>query len=411
MMALSGLQGAAYLLPLVSVPYLVRVLGSGNFGRTAFALACVQYLVLIVDFGFGFSATRRSALLRDNHAELDRLVSCVAAVRVLLCAVAGIILCAAVALVPPFSADAPLYLAAYLVVVGQALLPGWLLQGLGRMHVLAACVGAGQLLTLAGLLLLVGDPADYRLAVALQGAGACAAAMVAWAYLLAARLARLKWPSRSGMQEAVVEGWPFFLSGASVSLYTSSNTVLLGLVGTPQAVGYFAAADKLVRAVQGLIAPVSQAVYPHVARLAGQSRARTLSFLHKLLKWQGSATLGLSLATFVFAQPLVHLLFGPTFDASVPIVACMAALPAMVGLSNVFGVQTMLNFGMQSSFNRILVVSGVVNVLLVCLLAPGYGGLGVAASIMVTELVVLGAMGFILRRAGLLSPILQGKVQ
>jgi PST family polysaccharide transporter len=73
------LQGTNYLLPLLTVPYLVRVLGVENYGRVAFAYAFIQYFVVLTDYGFNLSATQKVALLRDDAVSLSRHVPCVTA--------------------------------------------------------------------------------------------------------------------------------------------------------------------------------------------------------------------------------------------------------------------------------------------------------------------------------------------
>jgi len=61
-MSLSGIQFVQYLLPLVTFPYLTRVLGPANFGRIAFAVAFINYFQLLTDYGFVYSAPREIAI-------------------------------------------------------------------------------------------------------------------------------------------------------------------------------------------------------------------------------------------------------------------------------------------------------------------------------------------------------------
>jgi polysaccharide transporter, PST family len=409
LLALFGLQGALYLLPLVSLPYLTRVLGSENFGRVALAQAVAQYLVLLTDYGFNLSATRSAALVRDEQEPLAKLLTSVTILRTILCIGSGILMAAAVIALPSLAGDGWLYAFAFGMVIANVAMPSWFFQGLGLTHYAAGCTLIGQVFSLAALVLIVRGPQDYHLAAAAQAAGMMIAAALAWVVLWRLRAARMLWPASKHLRETLVEGWPFFLSSAAVHLYTTSNTVVLGLVSWPQSVGHFAAADRLMRGAQGLLAPVSQVFYPHIARLAAESEAHATEFICKLLRWQALATLLLSAAIFALAEPLILLLCGPQFLESVSVLRWLALLPFLVGLSNVLGIQTMLNFGMKRAFSRIIVLCGLVNLALLFAWAPRHGAGGAAAAVLITELLVVVLMASALFKADLLVRILRSR--
>ncbi|MDP3761262.1 MAG: flippase [Ramlibacter sp.] len=404
--ALFTLQAATYALPLISLPYLTRVLGTENFGRMAFAMAVIQYFTVLTDYGFNLSATQRVAIVKDDEAELSKILSAVVALKFMLCLAGALGLTVLLYFVPVLSQDWRLYALAYLAVLGHALFPVWLFQGMERMTAVTACSIAAQLLSLLALFAWVQDADHYRTAAALQAAAPLAAGVLAWIILWRAGNLRLRWPGRRYLAQTLQEGWHVFISTAAISLYTTTNIVVLGLLTNPQTVAYFAVADKLIKAVHGLTSPLSQAVYPHVARLGAQSRDAALAFIGRLLRWQSLATLAFSCGLFVLADFIVRILFGPGFEESMPVVQWMALLPFVVGLSNVFGVQTMLNFGLKRSFSRILLGSGLINLALLVPLASHYGAQGAAASVLMTELVVVVLMGLSLAREGLLSRLL-----
>ncbi|HSV35764.1 MAG TPA: flippase [Ramlibacter sp.] len=406
--SLFTLQAAAYVIPLIMAPYLVRVLGPGQYGRTAFAMAIVQYFVVLADYGFNLTATRQAAILRDNPEALSRLFNAVTVVKLGLTAAGFLALCGLLAVVPAMERDTGLYFACYLAVLGHVAFPVWLFQGLERMKIVTQCTIAAQVVVLVCVFSWVREPGDYRLAAGLQSAASLVAGLLSWAALRGVIQRATAWPQRAYLREVVAQGWHVFVSTLAMSLYTATGTVILGFLATPAVVGYFAAADRLVKAVLGLLSPVSQAVFPHVARIRHRSRNEALLFLSGLLRWQGLATLVVSTLLWAFAEPLVELLFGAAFSASTPLLRYMAFIPFVVGLSNVLGMQTMLNFDMNRQFSRVLLGSGLANILLLLVLFDWFGVSGAAVSLFLTEAGVTIVMAVILFRKGLL-PVLLGK--
>lgn len=114
------------------------------------------------------------------------------------------------------------------------------------------------------------------------------------------------------------------------------------------------------------------------------------------MRLQGLATLVLSMALLIGAGLAVRTIFGNSYEASIPALRWLAPLPFLIGLSNVFGIQTMLPLGLKSAFSRILLATGVINLLMIIPLAMRFGATGASASVCITELLVTIAMGFYL---------------
>lgn len=405
--SLFTLQFATLAAPLISVPYLVRVLEPGNYGRIAVAQAFVQYLVLLTEYGFNLSATRQVAASSNDAERLSELISSVFIVKSSLALVGFLLLICAVAYVPLFEQDWPLYLVTFLFVLGNLASLGWLYQGLERMRILTACQLVAQALGLVAVFVFVREPGDYRMAAAIQGAtpiiSGCAGFVVIRRYISF----RLGWPGFDATRRFFSEGWHVFASTLAVSIYSNTTILVVGAVTNPSVAGHFAAAERLIRAVQALLTPISQAAYPHIARLSAVSTDASLLFIRKLLRIQGLLALTASVVLFALADPLVHLLFGRAFAPTVVLVQWMATVPFVVGISNVLGVQTMLNFGMQRSFSAILVVSGIVSLGFVVSLTMYLGAKGAAISVLVTETAVASAMGVVLYRRRVLRDLLR----
>jgi len=196
------------------------------------------------------------------------------------------------------------------------------------------------------------------------------------------------------------------MSSAAISLYTTTTTFVLGLFAPPAAVGYFAAAQKVVTAVTGLISPVSQAVYPHLSALVSTSRDATIALIGRLLRFQALATLGLSILLYVFSDQITAIVLGAAFEPSSVLLRVMAAVPFLIGLSNIFGIQVMFVFSLDRLVTRVVAVCGVLNIALLALLVPQLREVGAAIAIVAIEALVTALMAVTLARTGHLRPIL-----
>ncbi len=401
MASLFTLQGANYLLPLITLPYLVRVLGPEKFGLIAFAQAFIQYFVVLTDYGFNLSATREVAVNRDNPVKVGEIISSVLLIKLILMLLGALVLCVLVYSISTFYSHAELFLVVYLSVIGNTLFPTWLFQGLERMRDITWMNVIARLITTAGIFLFIHDPSDYLLAAGIQSLPVLLAAVPAWWVLGTKKGYKLIWPNIKSMRRHIVSGWHVFLSTAAVNVYTSSNTFVLGLIAGPVAVGYFSAGNKIVQAVQGLLTPVTQTLYPHISGLAHKSQDAALAFIRKVLRGMAVGGLALSLLLFFASKPIVLLVLGQQYDATVSILEWLSFLPFIIALSNVYGIQTMLTLGMNKIFSRILVASAAVNLILVLPLAWRFAGEGAAMSMLITEIFVTSTMALVLHVRGI----------
>ena len=109
-LSLAAVQGVNYLLPLMTLPYLVRVLGVDNFGIFSFATAIVAFFAVITDYGFNFSATREISVNKFNKREITKIYSSVMTLKIILMLLSFLILCIMVFFIPKFNDNLLIYL-------------------------------------------------------------------------------------------------------------------------------------------------------------------------------------------------------------------------------------------------------------------------------------------------------------
>ena len=132
-LSLSVLQFINMFLPLVTLPYLVRVIGVEFFGLVSFILSIIMYFNIIVSFGFELSATQQISLCRDDLKKVGKIFSNVLATKLLLLIFSAIMLIGLVYSIDTLRQHSVLYFATFGVVIGNFLMPSWLFQGMENM--------------------------------------------------------------------------------------------------------------------------------------------------------------------------------------------------------------------------------------------------------------------------------------
>lgn len=396
-----ALQGLNYLIPVITLPYLVRVLGIGPFGLISVAQAFAAYFVILTDYGFNLSATRRIAQQHQDAAAISRTFSAVLTIKIILALLGVAVMAVVLALLPHFGRDADMYAVNYLTVIGTVLLPTWLFQGIQDMRTIAILTGLTKLLSVCALFIFVHGPGDYLIAAALPPLGVLISGIVGLWICVGWKKVRYRLPTLESIREQLEDGFHVFASTASITLYTNTNVFLVGLLAGNVQAGYFSTGEKVVRGAQGILSPVLQAIFPHVNTMATVSKQRAIVFLRWLLFWAGLLSLLPSLALLMFAHPIVIFAFGYKALGSVAVLRWMALLPFIITLSNVLGVQTLITFGMEKQISRIVISAGVINVALCAPAALRFGAPGAAACVAVVELGVTAATGACAWRLGL----------
>jgi O-antigen/teichoic acid export membrane protein len=397
--SLYGVQLAAYVVPLATLPWLTRVLGPAGFGRIAFCNAVISYFVLFADYGFNYSATRAVALHCADRAARSRVFWNTLVAKALLATIGFPMLLLLTALFADFAAERSLLMVTYLTVVGTVLTPTWYFQGTERQTVLSGITIAVRVLSVPVVFLCVRSAQDVQLAATISCGLPVIGGMLCMFFLYRDRqIDAFRFAPRE-LLRPLRDGWHLFISTASISLYGATNSVVLGLIAGPAAVGHYSAAEKLVQATQGMLLPINQSVFPRVSRLFGESRESAFALIRKVLRVQGAIALALSLLLVAVAPLLIRIVFGAAYEATIDVLRWLALMPFLIGLSNVLGVHTMIAMGMNREVSRILISAGAINIVLLLVLTPRFGAVGAAMSVVTTEFFVTTAMAVVLRRS------------
>lgn len=386
--SLSLLQLANYIFPVITLPYLVRVLGPEKYGLINFAAAFSAYFVIITDYGFNLSATQEISVNRNDKEKVSEIFSSVLTIKIILFFLSSGIFFLIVNMFELFSNDAGLYSIMFIGVVGIVLFPLWVYQGVEQMKYILIINVAIRSVTIVSIFLLVKVENDYLLLAVIYTITQVMTGITGLFFAIRKFDLRYLFPSKVQLLEQLKKGWNLFLSSIWINLYTTSNVFILGLFAPNSVVGYYSAADKVRIAFQGILSSMSQSVFPYVNKLLAESYQKFISFNRKLLKISVMIGIIISSSLFLFAEPIVKIVLGNEYSPSVIVLRIIAWLPLIIFLSNVFGIQTMLPLNYQKRFSQILFLAALINLMISFSIVPSYFEIGTSVSMLVTEIFV-----------------------
>jgi len=403
--ALFTLQLANYVLPLVTLPWLTRVLDVGGFGRLGFALAVISYFVLVADYGFNYSATREVAVQRDNRQRVAQIFWTTMRIKYS-AAVLGfavlLLVCYGFGLLVQ---ERLLLLIGYLAVVGAVLTPTWYFQGKEQVITLSVITVITKALSVPLIIMLVREPEDIHLAMGIMSGATLLTGVLAFAEVFRREGFFYVTTTWSEIRTALVAGWHSFLATAAISVYLTANAILLGAFAGYVALGYYVAAEKIIRGVQGMMAPVAVAAYPRASFLLSSGGSAYGIFFRKILLLQLALGMVVSVPLLLFADEIMTRVFGPQFSAAGIDMAIMAVIPIAVAIGNVFANQYVLARGDSRRHFQIVAVACVFYLLTAPGLVIWLSDVGAAIAAVLVELVVLAVAATFALRTGLLQAI------
>jgi PST family polysaccharide transporter len=303
-----------------------------------------------------------------------------------LCLSTGSVAAAIVALFAvPIFRDHPGYLALALVTaIAQGFDPTWYFTGVERLRLVSAIGVANRVVATVLTIVLVRGRGDGWIVLALWAAGTAIVTVTNTALMYR----RLRWraPARGDVRWALGESWRLFVAGTAVTLYTSANAFLLGVLSTAAQAAFFSTAEKLVRAAPRAFSPITTAVYPRIGHLVARGDEERAAHLSKLtLLLLAAVSTGISLVLLLGAEPIVRVLYGDGFEASVEVLRILALILPMLAISGGLSSLQLLTHQRDRDVVLIVLGSGLLNLGLALVLAPAHGAVGMAWGLVAVE--------------------------
>ncbi len=370
------LQFINIVLPLLLIPYLIRVLGIEGFGVYSFVLAIILYGVKLSDYGFTLSATYHISLNQKNKLKRDEVFSSVLTIKILIVLAYIIFLTPLVFLIDKLYIYKEFIVLSYGVLFGSLLFPTWFFQGMEKMKYLMYLNSFLKFIFVASVFLFVKEKSDLYLLFLLNSTAIFITGLLALYVAIKKFDVKLSLQPLSKIVFYLKDGWYIFTSKIAVEFYTTVNIIILGFFVSPLVVGYYAIAEKIIHAIGGLLDPLTRTVYPYLVNVYQDSsdsfvrRNKQLALVIFLIMFP------VSLIVMFFAKPILLLVTGgEVAELSVSALKILS-LALMVYLYGSQFTNILVTIKETKFLNKVLLSTALINTTLAPILIHFYGVLG-----------------------------------
>jgi len=396
--SLTTLQALGYLLPMITLPYLTRVIGLANFGLIAFAQAFMQYFMIITDYGFSLSATKKISMCGQNKKHTCEIFSTVMAVKLILALICFLLLLVFINLVPKFKQDWLVYLFSFGTVLGNTLFPVWFFQGKEKMAYITLINSLAGIANVICIFYYVNSPSDYIYIPLINSIFSLISG--SWALYIAFKKFDLQIVSRTykNIREEMRAGWQLFISIVAINAYTATRVFAVGLLTNNTITGYYSVAERIANFIQSFpLYSFTQAVYPRLNKVFLKNKERAAKIMPKVQKISTVGFLICLPILFYFSPLITRLICGEPFNAVTTTLRILLISILFVG-ANAFRVQYFLICGRIDLYAKLHLTAALIGLPLVFILLYLFSYTGVAISTIVIEAGVFFATGVLIKK-------------
>lgn len=397
-MSLWGLQAWGYLMPIIALPYILRVLGPERYWLIMFSLWFVAYFSIIISYSFYLTATKDIANHKNDNEKVSEIFSNVIFTKLLLFVFSAIIFLVLIFSFDIFRVEHMVFIYTFIGLFGDVLFPTYVFQWMEKMKYMTIVGIVIWILVLLSIFVFIRTIDDYYILPLIYSISS----IVAWivSIILALKKFKIKFvrPKLSIVKYNLVEWWHVFISWLFISLYTTSTNFIVWLITNNTIVWYYAAANKVIRAIKEFLRHIIQSIYPSIPSKLKISKEYTISFLKRINLFVVFVVFVGSIILFLGADVIIKFVFGSEFFPSVIIFRILSLTPLIVWLNMVFGHLIMLNFWYKKYYSYIITSVSLISLVMSIIFTTKWSGVWMAISVLFTEIIILLSMYVFLKK-------------
>lgn len=382
------LKMSSFIFPLITFPYVSRVLGAVGNGKVSFATSVIYYFSMIATLGIPTYGVKICAQNRDDKEKLSKTVQELLIIESITMVISYVMFFIALFIVPRLQEEKFLMLINSATILLTVFGVEWFYQAIEQYDYITFRNLAFKITSIILMFLLVHQTEDYILYGAISVIGTVGSNILN--ILRLRKLINLKISAPLNLSQHIRPIFMLFMLSASTMVYTSLDTVMLGFIKSDADVGYYNAAVKLKNILVSLVTSLGTVLLPRLSNsLANNDLTQFNTLIKKSFNFVLLMSVPLTIYCIIEASDCINFLAGSGYQQAVLPMQLISIAIIFIGLSNIIGIQILIPFGKENLTVISTIVGAIVNIILNSIFIPLYSAAGAALATSIAELSVL----------------------
>ena len=379
---------SSFIFPLITFPYVSRVLLPVGTGKVQFAASFVAYFNMIAQLGIPTYGIRACAKVREDRQTLTRTAHELLMINLGMCLVSYIALGLCIAFIPRVNQEKTLFLIISMTLLLNAIGMEWLYKALEQYTYITVRSVAFKLVSVAAMFLLVHKQEDYVVYGAITIFAASASNILN--FINVRKYISLRPVGGYSYKRHLKAVLVFFAMACAVTIYTNLDEVMLGFMKTDADVGYYHAAVKIKNILVSIVTALGAVLLPRASYYIEHGQKEEFTRItRKAMHFVILSASPLMLFFMMYAREGILFLSGSAFEPSVLPMQIIMPTVLLIGVTNVLGIQMLVPLGREEVVLQSEIAGAAVDLVLNLILIPRYGAAGAAIGTLAAEAVVL----------------------
>ncbi|NOW85435.1 O-antigen/teichoic acid export membrane protein [Clostridium beijerinckii] len=377
-------QMSIIIVPIITIPYVSRVLTPGYLGIESIVKANTQYFILFGTLGIGIYGSRKIAEVRDNNVELKKTFWEIFAIQFTGCIIAGIVFL--------FFASNSQYSRYYyiqgLLIISYAIDISWYFRGIEdfkKASLRAVLVkGSGVFL----ILLFIKDPSDIWKYIFINTGMNLFGQVVMWFYIDKAILS-INDIRNMTISKHLNQIIIFFVPEVAIQIYTVMDKTMISFFGNTAEIAYYDQSQKIISIALSAVTSLGLVMLPRIANLLSRNKVDEAKvYLYKAFQFNAFLSIPISLGILGVSNNFVPVFFGAEYIKVIPLMMIGSIIIISTGITDVFGTQYLLANGKIKEYNISVIIGAISNLILNFIFIPKFLSIGAIIASVISYILI-----------------------